>query len=266
MGTTLGTNALLERRGARTALVITRGFGDLFEIGDQRRPDLFALDVVRPTPLPQLVVEVSSRATPDGTVLADATDDELAVLVATLRAAKVESVAVVVLHGTRAPGLERRIGDALAAAGFADVSLSHEVDGQQGLLARATTTVVDAYLTPMLRRHTTALLAELPGSRVRLMQTNGGLVDALALRGRDAVLSGPAGGVVALGAIARLAGARSWSVSTWAARRRTSRAGTAHCRAPSRRRSPVSCSALRRSTSTPSPRAAAPSAASTAAR
>jgi 5-oxoprolinase (ATP-hydrolysing) len=206
MGTTVATNALLERRGAPTALAITRGFGDLLVIGDQTRPDLFALDIERPPPLPCAVVELDVRAAADGSVLARAGDDAILAALASARAAGAQSLAVAVMHGYAAPALEEAIAALAARAGFGHVSTSVEVAGEQGLLARAETCVVDAYLTPLLRDYAAQLAAALPGSRIRFMQSSGGLVDAPRFRGRDAIVSGPAGGVVALADVARSTG------------------------------------------------------------
>ncbi len=206
MGTTLATNGLLERRGAACGLAITRGFGELLAIGDQTRPDLFALAIA---PRPQLhaaTLEVDARLTADGMVLMR---PELAVLragLAELRAQGLRSLAVAVIHAHRDGALEREIGAAAVAAGFEHVTLSHEVAGAQGLLARAETTVVDAYLTPLLRDYVALLLRELPGSELQIMQSSGDLTPARRFRGRDAVLSGPAGGVVACAAIAESLG------------------------------------------------------------
>ncbi|HUQ03673.1 MAG TPA: hydantoinase B/oxoprolinase family protein [Kofleriaceae bacterium] len=207
LGTTLATNALLERRGARTALVITRGFGDLLVIGDQTRPDLFALDIVRPAPLTERVVEVDACAAPDGTVLAGVDRDEAARAMAALVAAGVTSAAVVVKHGWAAPQLEDELAGIARAAGIAHVTTSADAAAEIGLLARGETAVADAYLTPVLAAYLAELRAELPGSTVRLMQSSGGLADASRLRGRDAALSGPAGGAIATAATARAAGA-----------------------------------------------------------
>jgi 5-oxoprolinase (ATP-hydrolysing) len=206
MGTTVATNALLERRGTPTALAITRGFGDLLAIGDQTRPDLFALDIERPAALPCAVVELDVRADRDGRVLACAGDDEILAALAAAHQAGARSLAVVVMHAYAAPALEAAIAALGARAGFDHVSQSIEVTGEQGLLARAETCVVDAYLTPLLRDYAAQLAAALPGSRIRFMQSSGGLVDAARFRGRDAIVSGPAGGVVALADIARSLG------------------------------------------------------------
>ncbi|MBX3270967.1 MAG: hydantoinase B/oxoprolinase family protein [Sandaracinaceae bacterium] len=197
MGTTVATNALLERRGEPCALFVTRGLEDVLRIGDQTRPELFDLAVRRPAPLTEEVIGVAARAAPDGAVLDDGP------LPSPPRA---RSAAVVVLHGPRAPALERRLADALRAAGVRHVSVSHEVDPAQGLLARAETCVADAYLTPLLVDYVGGLAKELPGSTLRVMQSSGALADAAAFRGRDAVLSGPAGGVVALAWLAARAG------------------------------------------------------------
>ena len=206
MGTTLATNALLERRGVPCGLAVTRGFGDLLAIGDQSRPELFALDIVKPEPLVCAVAEVDARLAADGAVLARPDDGELAAALAGARASGAESLAVAVLHSYVDGALERVIGEAARRVGFAHVSLSAEVAGEQGFLARAQTAVLDAYLTPLLRRYLDGLAAELAGSSVRVMQSSGGLTDSARLRGPDAILSGPAGGVVACAEVARRAG------------------------------------------------------------
>ncbi len=206
MGTTLATNALLERRGAKTVLVITRGFGDLLWLGDQTRPDLFALDIAQPRPLCAAVVETSARCAPDGSVLSEPDLEHVRVEVSKLLAQGFTSAAVVVMHDHAHGRLEKKLVQVLDEVGFAHVSASHEVSSEVGLLARAETTVVDAYLTPLLLEYLGQLRAALPGSDVRMMQSNGGLAEASRFRGRDAVLSGPAGGVVALARIADLAG------------------------------------------------------------
>jgi 5-oxoprolinase (ATP-hydrolysing) len=194
MGTTVATNALLERRGARTALVITHGFADLLRIGDQTRPELFALSIQKPEPLHEQVVETRARCAPDGSVLEPVDEAPLRAALSELRARGIESLAVVVMHDYVRGQLEREIATLARALGFAHVSCGHEVSPQLGLLARAETTLVDAYLTPLLRGYLAQLAQELPSSRLRMMQSSGGLTDAAHFRGRDAVLSGPAGG------------------------------------------------------------------------
>lgn len=206
MGTTLATNALLERTGAACGLAISRGFGDLLEIGDQTRPDLFALAIAPRTALPRRVLEVDARQDRDGAALQRPDGEELRARLRSLRAEGVESLAVAVIHAHRDGALERDIAAVARAAGFEHVTLSHEVAGAQGLLARVETACVDAYLTPLLRRYMQALAAELPGSDVQVMQSSGDLTPARRFRGRDAVLSGPAGGVVACAAVAEALG------------------------------------------------------------
>ena len=205
MGTTLATNALLERRGVPCALAVTRGFGDLLAIGDQSRPELFALDIVKPPPLAEVVVEVDARLAADGAVLAR-DGENLAAALAAARERGAESLAVVVLHAYLDDALEREVGEAARRAGFAHLTLSAELSGEQGFLARAQTAVLDAYLTPLLRRYLDHLAGELAGSGLRVMQSSGGLTDAGRLRGPHAILSGPAGGVVACAEVARRAG------------------------------------------------------------
>ncbi|MCA9651075.1 MAG: hydantoinase B/oxoprolinase family protein [Myxococcales bacterium] len=206
MGTTLGTNALLERRGRACGLAITRGFGDLLEIGDQSRPEIFALPVDKPPPLHRAVLELDARLDPEGQVLARPDPAALRRELARLRAEGIDSLAVVVMHAYRDGSLERAVAEAAREVGFSHVSCSHEVAAEIGLQGRGDTTVVDAYLTPLLRSYLAGLQRALPGSRLQVMQSSGGLTPAARFRGRDAVLSGPAGGVVACSALARAHG------------------------------------------------------------
>jgi len=203
MGTTLATNALLERRGEPCGLVITRGFADLVRIGDQSRPDIFALQIVRPDVLYDAVVEVDARLTPGGEPLVRPDPVELRSALTTLADRGLHSLAIVVLHAHRNPVLELEIASVAREIGFRHVTCSHEASGTIGLLGRGDTAIVDAYLNPLLRRYLDALERELPGSTLALMQSDGGLSDARRWRGRDAVLSGPAGGVVAIAELAR---------------------------------------------------------------
>ena len=203
MGTTLATNALLERRGAACGLAISRGFGDLLAIGDQTRPDLFALAIAPRPQLQRAVLEVDARLAADGALLLRPEPAGLRAELRSLRATGLRSLAVAVLHAHRDGALEREIGEAAGEAGFEHVTLSHEVAGAQGFLARVETAVVDAYLTPLLRDYVALLTSELPGSELQIMQSSGDLTPARRFRGRDAVLSGPAGGVVACAALAR---------------------------------------------------------------
>ncbi len=202
MGTTIATNALLERRGTRCALAITAGFADLLEIGTQARPRIFDLQIRKPGVLHARVVEVDARLDARGEVLRRPDPARLRPELAELRAAGIDSLAVLVLHAHRNPELELEIGAVARELGFAHVALSHEVDAEIGAVGRGDTTCVDAYLTPLIRDYVHTLLEELPGSSLRIMQSSGGLTDALRFRGPHAVLSGPAGGVVAYARVA----------------------------------------------------------------
>ncbi len=202
MGTTIATNALLERHGANMALVITRGFRDLLAIGNQTRPDIFALDIQKPALLYRDVIETDARADADGHTLAEPDVAALRQALAEVHGRGIDSVAVVVLHAYAAPALERTIGAIAQEVGFTHVSCSAEVASEMGMVGRGDTTVVDAYLTPLIRAYVATLKAELPGTMLRIMQSSGGLTAADRFRGRNAVLSGPAGGVVAYAHIA----------------------------------------------------------------
>ena len=206
MGTTIATNALLERKGAPTGLAITRGFGDLLAIGDQARPELFALAIERPTPLPMGTVEVAGRIGADGREVAPLDVEEAEAGLRRLRAGGARSLAVVLIHAYLDGRGEAAIAAAARAAGFEHVSCSHEVAGSLGMLSRAETTVVDAYLTPLLGAYVRRVVAALGGARLRLMQSSGDLTEAARFRGRDAIVSGPAGGVVAEAAIGQRLG------------------------------------------------------------
>ena len=197
MGTTVATNALLERNGDRTLLVVNRGFRDALRIGYQTRPRLFDLRIVLPEMLYERVVEVDARVGAGGEVIAplDAARAETE-----LRAAfadGIRSVAVVLMHGYRYPEHELALARLARAVGFTQVSTSYETSPLMKLVGRGDTTVVDAYLSPLLRRYIDRVAAELgEGVRLMFMQSNGGLTDARRFQGKDAILSGPAGGIV----------------------------------------------------------------------
>jgi len=210
MGTTVATNALLERRGAPVLLLITRGFRDLLRIGTQARPDLFALDIRRPALLHADVAEVPGRHDADGVEI---TPLDAPAVTAALRAARargITAVAVALIHGHTNPDHELRVGALAVAAGFTQVSLSHQVSRLARLVPRGDTTVVDAYLSPLLRGHVEQVAAALDigraTGRLRFMQSNGGLTEARRFQGKDAVLSGPAGGIVGMVRTATAAG------------------------------------------------------------
>jgi 5-oxoprolinase (ATP-hydrolysing) len=206
MGTTVATNALLERTGEPTALVVTRGFADALRIGYQNRPQIFARAIVLPEPLHTRVIEVGERITADGTVLRPPDLETLAEELRGCLRDGIRSVAVLCLHSYLHPGHERAIGDLARELGFAQVTLSSETSPLMKLVPRGDTAVVDAYLSPGLRRYVRQVAGELTGVRLMFMQSNGGLAEADHFRGKDAILSGPAGGIVGMARMSRLAG------------------------------------------------------------
>ena len=211
MGTTVATNALLERRGEPTLLLVNRGYADALLIGYQNRPDLFALEIQRPPALYADVLEAEGRIDADGRELAPL---DAGALLEGLKAAQgrgLKSVAVCFMHAWRNPEHERQAGRLAEQAGFEQVSLSHEVSPLIKLVSRGDTTLVDAYLSPVLRRYIAGLSAGLKNKGIAprnlaFMQSNGGLVEAGRFRGKDAILSGPAAGVVGAVRTARQAG------------------------------------------------------------
>ncbi|MFD5474270.1 hydantoinase B/oxoprolinase family protein [Streptomyces sp. NPDC127105] len=206
MGTTVATNALLERTGERTLLVVTRGFRDALRIAYQNRPHIFARRIELPELLYERVVEVDERIAADGTVLRA---PDLDALDGPLRQAYddgIRAVAVACLHSHLHPTHERAVGELAARIGFPQISLSSEVSPLMKLVPRGDTAVVDAYLSPGLRRYVQHISTELDGVRLMFMQSNGGLAEAGQFRGKDAVLSGPAGGIVGMARMSRLAG------------------------------------------------------------
>jgi 5-oxoprolinase (ATP-hydrolysing) len=206
MGTTVATNALLERKGDRTALVITDGFGDALRIGYQARPDIFARHIELPEMLYERVIEVPERMNAQGEVLTPL--DEVSLRAGLLAAfeAGIRACAIVFMHGYRYPDHERRAAEIAREIGFTQVSASHEVSPLMKLVSRGDTTVVDAYLSPILRRYVDRVAADLGDTRLQFMQSNGGLTDARLFQGKDSILSGPAGGVVGMVETARMAG------------------------------------------------------------
>ncbi|MEU2057429.1 hydantoinase B/oxoprolinase family protein [Streptomyces bungoensis] len=206
MGTTVATNALLERKGERTLLVITRGFRDALRIGYQNRPAIFARRIDLPELLYERVIEVEERIAADGTVVRA---PDLEALAGPLRQAYddgIRAVAVVCMHSHLHPAHERAIGVLAARTGFSQISLSSEVSPLMKLVPRGDTAVVDAYLSPVLRRYVRHVADELRGVRLMFMQSNGGLTEAGQFRGKDAILSGPAGGIVGMARMSQRAG------------------------------------------------------------
>ncbi len=199
MGTTVATNALLERQGERTALAITRGFGDALRIGTQARPEIFARAIVLPSMLYETVVEIDERVGADGAVVTPLDEEAARAEFRRLRHEGYDALAIVLMHGWRFTDHEARLARMARELGFGQVSVSHEVAPLIKLIGRGDTTVVDAYLSPILRRYVERVARGLgPDARLQFMQSNGGLTDAGAFRGKDAVLSGPAGGVVGM--------------------------------------------------------------------
>ncbi|MGD9602221.1 MAG: hydantoinase B/oxoprolinase family protein, partial [Gammaproteobacteria bacterium] len=206
MGTTVATNALLERKGEPTALLVTRGFGDALRIAYQNRPRLFARHIVLPDMLYDAVVEVDERVDARGQLLVPLDEPAVARDLAALRARGLRSVAIVFMHGYRHPAHEARVAALARAAGFTQVSVSHAVSPLVKFVARGDTTVVDAYLSPVLGRYVHGIARELAGVPLYFMQSSGGLARADSFHGKDAILSGPAGGLVGAARTARSAG------------------------------------------------------------
>ena len=210
MGTTVATNALLERRGTPTVLVITRGFGDALRIGYQNRPDIFALDIELPEMLYTTVVEARERVSAHGEVIEPLDEAQLRRDLDAAFAAGAQSAAIVLLHGYRFPAHERAAARIAAAVGFGQISVSHSTSPLMKLIARGDTTLADAYLSPILNRYIAqvrgGLAAHLGDAPLLFMQSHGGLTSAAAFRGKDSILSGPAGGVVGMVGTARSAG------------------------------------------------------------
>src|SRR5260221_11937407 len=204
MGTTVATNALLERKGERTALFITRGFRDALRIAYQNRPRLFDRHIVLPEMLYEKVWEVEERVGARGELLLPLNLEKLLLDLKQARKKGFQSIAIGFLHGYRFAAHENRAAELAQQAGFTQISVSNKVSPLMKLVGRGDTTVVDAYLSPILQRYVGQVAGELEGVRLFFMQSNGGLTDARRFQGKDAILSGPAGGVV--GAV-RAAGA-----------------------------------------------------------
>ncbi len=206
LGTTVATNALLERKGKPTVLVITEGFADALRIAYQNRPRIFDRHIVLPEVLYERVIEARERVTADGEVLVPLDEDDLKTQLQQAYEDGFRSAAVVCMHGYRHTAHEARIGELARAAGFTQVSESHQTSPLMKLVSRGDTTVVDAYLSPILQRYVSEIAGELNGTRLLFMQSNGGLTDASGFRGKDSILSGPAGGIVGMARTAQDAG------------------------------------------------------------
>ncbi len=206
MGTTVATNALLERTGESTALIMTKGFADALRIGYQNRPAIFERRISLPPVLYDRVIEVDERVHADGTVLRPPDLDRLRRELARAYDDGIGCLAVACMHSHLYPAHEQAIGKLAEEIGFAQISLSSDVSPLMKLVPRGDTTIVDAYLSPVLRRYVDLVAGQLPGSRLAFMQSHGGLAEARHFRGKDAILSGPAGGIVGMARMSQLAG------------------------------------------------------------
>ena len=206
MGTTVATNALLERKGEPTLLVTTRGFKDALRIGYQNRPRLFDRHIVLPELLYSAVVEADERVGAQGDVLQPLDEVALTSALQAQHAQGLRSVAIVFMHGYRFTAHEKAARRLAEAVGFTQISTSHETSPMMKFISRGDTTVVDAYLSPILRRYVEQIAADMPGVKLFFMQSSGGLADAHAFQGKDAIWSGPAGGIVGMARTAEIAG------------------------------------------------------------
>ncbi|WP_372623433.1 hydantoinase B/oxoprolinase family protein [Falsiroseomonas sp.] len=206
MGTTVATNALLERKGERVLLLVNRGFADMLRIGNQARPRLFDLQVKLPELLHERVAEIGGRVAVDGSELEALDEDAARAALAAGHADGIRAVAIVMMHAWAHPAHELRLGELAREAGFAQISLSHQASPLPRIVPRGDTTVVDAYLSPILRRYVEQVASELPEVKLYFMQSSGGLAEAASFQGKDAILSGPAGGIVGAARTAGMAG------------------------------------------------------------
>ncbi|HEY0823438.1 MAG TPA: hydantoinase/oxoprolinase family protein, partial [Ramlibacter sp.] len=206
MGTTVATNALLERKGEPTLLVTTRGFRDALRIAYQNRPRLFDRHIVLPELLYSEVIEAHERMGAHGELVEALDQQHLRQALREAHGRGLRSVAIVFMHGYRYTAHEQAARDIAREVGFTQVSTSHETSPMMKLVSRGDTTVVDAYLSPILLRYVDQVAAEMPGVKLFFMQSSGGLTDAHAFQGKDAILSGPAGGIVGMARTAQIAG------------------------------------------------------------
>jgi len=196
MGTTVATNALLERNGDGLVLVITKGFKDALKIGYQNRPDIFARHIILPTMLYEKVVEVTERYDANGNEIIPVNIQEVKKELQAIYNSGIRGCAIVFMHSYGYPNHEKQVAQLAQEIGFTQISISHEVSPLMKLVSRGDTTVVDAYLTPILRRYVNQVASQLPGVKLMFMKSDGGLVAAEQFQGKDSILSGPAGGIV----------------------------------------------------------------------
>ncbi|KAF3977401.1 MAG: 5-oxoprolinase [Methylococcales symbiont of Iophon sp. n. MRB-2018] len=206
MGTTVATNALLERQGEKTVLLITQGYADALEIGYQSRPDIFAREIILPEPLYQQVIEVNERVKADGTILKKLAIKDTRCQLQSAYNTGIRSCAIVLMHGYKFHQHEQQIAQIAKKIGFTQISVSHQVSPMMRLIGRGDTCVVDAYLSPLLKRYVQQVSEALNHSKLLFMKSSGGLTDARFFAGKDAILSGPAGGVVACAGTGKQAG------------------------------------------------------------
>ncbi len=207
MGTTVATNALLERKGDRVVLVVTKGFKDALKIGYQNRPDIFAREIVLPQMLYEEVIEVEQRYSAKGEELIALNLQKVEADLLAAYDRGIRSCAIAFMHGYRYPQHEKQVASIADKIGFTQISVSHKVSPVMKLVSRGDTTVVDAYLSPILDRYINRVISNLPAkTKLNFMQSNGGLADANLFRGKDSILSGPAGGIVGAVKTAKMAG------------------------------------------------------------
>ncbi len=206
MGTTVATNALLERKGDRTLLIVNRGFAGALRIGNQARPRLFDLAITLPSMLYERVEEIGGRVDVNGAEIEPLDETRAREVFEQAVADGIGACAIVLIHAWKYPAHEQRLAELAREAGLAQVSASHVVSPLLRLVPRGDTTVVDAYLSPILRRYVDQVASELHGTRLYFMQSNGGLAEAGGFQGKDAILSGPAGGIVGAARTAEMAG------------------------------------------------------------
>src|SRR5262249_55572656 len=188
MGTTVATNALLERKGERVALAITCGFADQLRIAYQNRPHLFVRRIVLPELLYERVIEIEERMSAQGEVLRPLDAAAARRGLEAAFAAGIRSLAIVLLHGYRFPAHEKALAEIARAIGFTQVSVSSQVSPLMKIVSRGDTTVVDAYVSPILGRYVDRVAGDLGSTRLMFMQSNGGLVDARFFQGKDSIL------------------------------------------------------------------------------
>jgi 5-oxoprolinase (ATP-hydrolysing) len=201
IGTTVGTNALLERKGDRTVLVITKGFKDALRIGYQNRPDIFAREIILPELLYEEVIEIEERIDPQGNELIPLNLEQIKTDLIKIYQSEIRSCAIIFMHSYRYPDHEKQVAKIAEEIGFTQISVSHQVSPLMKLISRGDTTVVDAYISPILRRYVDQVTNQLNNNekssiKLMFMQSNGGLTNANNFQGKDSLLSGPAGGIV----------------------------------------------------------------------